>query len=262
MIVVGRFLDHDRAEPHAAARMSAAADRHPVGVAGHEAHAFDRHAEPFGHQLREARLVALGPARRADHHLDGALGQNRDLGSFRAARRSRCRRSWRRRCRGACRVFSPRRGGAGNPSQSASVKRARHDGGIVAAVVGPCRTDFCTASRLRGHQIAPAKLDAVEAALARGEVDQPLDDEHHLGPAGAAVGAGRRGVAEHGAGAEMRGRHAVDARHDLDALLHHGEAGAVGAEVAEIGAAHGEEIAVARRARAPLRRRDRAPGSR
>ena len=42
----------------------------------------------------------------------------------------------------------------------------------------------------------------------------------------------------------MRRRHAVDARHHLHALLHHGEIGGVGAEIAEIGAAHREKLAL------------------
>ena len=81
--VVGGFLDDDAAEPHAAAGMRAAADRDAVGVAGDEAHAVDRHAEPFGDQLGEARLVALALRHGADHQLDDAVGLHRDLGRSR-----------------------------------------------------------------------------------------------------------------------------------------------------------------------------------
>ena len=77
---VGGFLDDDGAEPHAAAGMRAAADRDPVGVAGDEAHALDRHAEPFGDELREARLVALALRDDADDELDEAVGRHGDLG--------------------------------------------------------------------------------------------------------------------------------------------------------------------------------------
>ena len=41
-------------------------------------------------------------------------------------------------------------------------------------------------------QVAPAELDAVDAELARRDVDQPLAEEIGLEPAGPAVGAGRR----------------------------------------------------------------------
>ena len=41
----------------------------------------------------------------------------------------------------------------------------------------------------------------------------------------------------------MRRRHAIDAGHHLHALLHHGEIGGVGAEIAEIGAAHRQKAA-------------------
>ncbi len=35
--------------------------------------ALERHAEPFGDALREARLVALAARQRADHDVDAAL---------------------------------------------------------------------------------------------------------------------------------------------------------------------------------------------
>ena len=76
---VGGFLDDDRAEPHAAAGMRAAADRDAIGIAGDEAHGLDRHAEPFGDELREARLVALALRDDADDKLDEAVGRHRDF---------------------------------------------------------------------------------------------------------------------------------------------------------------------------------------
>ncbi len=69
-----------RTEPHAAAGMRAAADRDEVGIAGDEAHALDRHAEPFVDELREARLVALALRHDADDEIDKAVGRHRDLG--------------------------------------------------------------------------------------------------------------------------------------------------------------------------------------
>ena len=67
MMSLVAFLMTIEPEPHAAAGMGAAAERHAVGVAGDDAHALDRHAEPFGDELREARLVALALRDDADH---------------------------------------------------------------------------------------------------------------------------------------------------------------------------------------------------
>ncbi len=41
---------------------------------------FDRHAEPLGDKLREARLVALALRNDADDQLDEPVGRHRDLG--------------------------------------------------------------------------------------------------------------------------------------------------------------------------------------
>src|SRR5207248_7654548 len=76
---VGGFFDHDRAQPHAAPGMRAAADRDPIGIAGNDAHGFDRHAEPLSDKLGEARLMALALRHHANHELDDAVGENREL---------------------------------------------------------------------------------------------------------------------------------------------------------------------------------------
>src|SRR5690242_20555440 len=68
-----RGVEHDdAAEPERAAGMRAAADRNAIGVARHELHRIYRHAEPFGDQLRKARLVALPLGCRADDDFDRA----------------------------------------------------------------------------------------------------------------------------------------------------------------------------------------------
>ena len=51
--------------------------------------------------------------------------------------------------------------------------------------------------RARRHGVAAAQLGAVDAHLARGVVDQALDDVGRLGPARAAIGADARRVGEH-----------------------------------------------------------------
>src|SRR5204863_7706576 len=80
-----RGVEHDdAAEPQRPAGMRAAANRDAVRVAGDELDAVDRYAEPFGHQLREAGLVALALRGRADDDLHGAAHRafrlHRDLG--------------------------------------------------------------------------------------------------------------------------------------------------------------------------------------
>ena len=125
----------------------------------------------------------------------------------------------------------------------AELERHIHAADIVAVVVFDAERIFVR-QFLFGHEILAAQRDAIEAAFARGEIDQPLHDENHFRPAGAAIGPRRRGVRQRGAGAKMRRRHAIDARHHLHALLHHGEIGGVGAEIAEVRAAHGEELAL------------------
>src|SRR5438552_18935173 len=70
--LVRRVEHDDAAEAERAAGMRAATDRDAIGVARHELHRVDRHPEPFGDQLRKARLVALPLGCRADDDLDGA----------------------------------------------------------------------------------------------------------------------------------------------------------------------------------------------
>ena len=82
------------------------------------------------------------------------------------------------------------------PAWSASASARSMLAREVAAVVGE---DEPGLERHRGgrDQVAAAQLDGIDAELARGDVDHALDRERRLGPAGAAVGAGGRGVGEH-----------------------------------------------------------------
>ena len=97
---------------------------------------------------------------------------------------------------------------------------------------------------------------------AGGEVDQPLHDEHDLGPAGAAVRRGRRRVRDDGAAVHRHGRHVVDGGRDRHALVERVERDGVGADVAGVDARGTRGRC--RRRRAPARRatRGRGPGSR
>ena len=222
--------------------MGAAADGDAIGVAGDEAHAFDRHTKPFDDQLGKARLVPLALRGDADDQFDESFRRNRDLGLLA------------RHARGDIDIISDADAAIfaalfrlGAPALEAlpvaEFQRQIHAADVIAVVVFDAERIFVR-QFLFGHEIAPPQRHAIVAAFARGEIDQPLHDEDHLGASGAAIRPRRRGVAQGSASAEIRRRHPVDARHHLHALLHHGEIGGVGAEIAEIGAAHGQKLAL------------------
>ena len=66
------------AEHGAARRISAAAERHLVGVALQIADRFKRHAEPFAHQLCERRRMALSMRMGAGNDRHRAAGIEAD----------------------------------------------------------------------------------------------------------------------------------------------------------------------------------------
>ncbi len=80
--IAGRVADDDARHPHRAAGMRPAASRDRIRVTGDQTHALERDAEPFGDELREARLVALATRQRADHDVDEAVQRDRDLGAL------------------------------------------------------------------------------------------------------------------------------------------------------------------------------------
>ena len=93
-------------------------------------------------------------------------------------------------------------------------------------------------------QVLAPQLDAVDAELFGGGVDQPLDRVGHFGPAGAAVGLGRHGVGEDGHGAQASPPEWRRSRNEPRALAQRRERHAARADIADIGRAHGEEAAV------------------
>ena len=95
--------------------------------------------------------------------------------------------------RAAPRSRSSRPAPAPGPSRARSGRRRRS--GPSGCVYGIC------SGRMK---LRRRSCDAVDAGLARGLVHQPLDGEDRLGPAGAAVGAGRRGVGQHAPGSGSR----------------------------------------------------------
>ena len=244
------LADDDACEPHRAAGMGAAADRDDIGVALDQVDAIERHAEPFRDALREAGAMALAARQRADRHVDAAFRRDRHLAPLA------------RRPGGELDVIGERDAaalaaarGRRAPLREAVPVRARerrvHDPRVVPAVVGDAQR-VGVGQRVGADQVAPPQRDAVEAAARGRALDQPLDHEHRLGPAGAAIGIGGRRVAGHRAGADMRRRDAIDAREHRHRLGQRHERDGVRPDIAEERAAQREENG--RRGRAPARR--------
>src|SRR5215472_7670397 len=83
--------DDPRAKAHRSRRGRAAASLHAVGIVGHQPDPLRLDPEPFGDDLREARLVALARRHRPQYQLDGARRIDRQLGPL-ARRTTRKRR--------------------------------------------------------------------------------------------------------------------------------------------------------------------------
>ena len=165
--------------------MRASTDGRDVGVAGDEPHVTELDAEPLRQELREARLVTLARRERAEHHVETALGAHGDLRAL--ARRAGVELQVVRQADAAIAPAPPRLGAArleAGPigERHRAVLRRR----VVAAVVEEADR-VAVRHRAGRHQVASPQLHAVESVMACREVDQPLDDEHHLGPARAAI---------------------------------------------------------------------------
>src|SRR5262249_39647119 len=104
---------------------------------------------------------------------------------------------------------------------------------VIAVVIG--HAERRAIGQLVGRdQVAPPDLDPVDAGFDRREVAQALHDEHRLGPAGAAIRGGRHGVAVD----------LVGAREYAHALAQRDDRGGVGADIAQMRAAHRQEAAL------------------
>src|SRR5581483_3622203 len=120
-------------------------------------------------------------------------------------------------------------------------QRIGDDRGELAAVEDGAER-ACIRKLRRGDQVAAAKLDRVDADLARGSVDQPLDAVIRLGPPGAAIGAGRHGVGEDAADAQPDLRDVVHARETAGEIRRRDE----GAVRGQVGAHRGKGVDVDR----------------
>ncbi len=68
------------------------------------------------------------------------------------------------------------------------------------------------------HQVAQAQLEGIDPEIARGEVDQPLDDVGRLGPAGAAIRRVGHRVGEDAGDGGLDARDAIDAGDAADVV--------------------------------------------
>ena len=194
---VGGLAHDDAGEPHRAGGMRAAAFLDDVGVAFDDVHVVERHAKPFGDALREGGLVALPARERADHDIDAALRMHGDIGALARIAAGGFEITAQP---DAAQLLALARLGAAllETLPVAELHRALHHRAIGAVVVGDALRILVGKGRRR-NEIAPAQRDAIEAVLARGFVDQPLDHVNHFRPAGAAIGRGRHRGRQHGA---------------------------------------------------------------
>ena len=106
---------------------------------------------------------------------------------------------------------------AAKPARSASFADAHHVALELAAVVLEEEPGVVGHGRRR-HQVAQAQLEGIEPEIARGDVDQPLDDVGRLGPAGAAIGRVGHRVGEDAGDAGLDARDSVDAGDAADVV--------------------------------------------
>ena len=215
--------------------MGAAAGRNFRGVAADEDDVLRMHAEQIGHHLGEARLVALAGRLRADRKLDLAGAEHGDLDALvrNADRRFQIVRDADAAELAALLRLAPARGKA---LPVGHLDHALHVAGEVAAVVEQPAGGAIGQLLLR-DDVLLADAQPVDAELVGGEIDQPLQHQGRLGPAGAAERRGRHGVGHHRAAAHVHQRDVVDRGGDAIGVaqrhIGHGLA-AAGAEVIDV----------------------------
>ncbi len=222
--------------------MRAGADRDAFGVASDEPHAIGPHREPFAEQLRKARLVALAARQGADDHLDNAFRAHRNLGEF--LRRAALRLDIGAQPDAAPPAARPGLGAA--PREPVPIGQRQcpvENRMVLAAVIGHAERVGIGQRGGRDQVLAPQR-DPVEAIRASRTINQPLDDEHDLGPPSAAVRASRRRVAQHGPRLHPRRRDSVEARHQFGALGQWHQGCGISAEIAEIRGPQCNEVAL------------------
>src|SRR5262249_16225315 len=165
--------------------MGSSTDQLAIRIPGEQAHAPELDAQPFGDELCEARLVSLTRRLRPDHHVDEAVRCDGDLGTL----------SWRPgRDLDVVGYSDPAVPAAPPcllPARREALPVGQREGTILHRDVVAAVLDDAEGIRVRHafalDQIAPTQLDTIESVTARGEIDQALHDEHHLGTAGASI---------------------------------------------------------------------------
>ena len=191
---------HRRAADEQRARARAAEAGAAVGVALHDADALDRHAEHVDGELRVRRQQPLPHRLRRREDLDVAVAVvtvtvtvTRSVNTS-APVHSRNVAMPRPRSRPRARVSAAR---ASKPFQSACASAGVEHLLEVAGVVGLGHR-VAVRHLLRRDHVAAAQLDRDRCRSTRAAASiSALDDVDRLGPAGAAVGPGRRRVGEH-----------------------------------------------------------------
>src|SRR5450631_238480 len=156
--------------------MRAAADRYDVGIALHEAHPFERDAEPLTDALGKARFVPLAARQGTDNHIYAVVGADNDLGPFARVAHSELD--------VVCEPNTPELaallGFFPPPLDCIPLTQAHrmvHDALILAAVVS--HPGWIAIWQLVGtDQISPPQLDRIEGMQVGSYVDQPLDHKH------------------------------------------------------------------------------------
>ena len=110
---------------------------------------------------------------------------------------------------------------------------ARHVAGEVAGVVGESH-GRAIGELLAPDHVAPAQLDPVDGKLRCRELDQPLDDQRRLRPAGAAIGRGRDRIGHRAAHAHMRRRDVVERGRDPARIVERHIGDRVRADIADM----------------------------
>ena len=208
---VGRDAQRHAADHGAARRERAAAERDLRGIALDVVDGLERHAEPFRHELRERGLVTLSVRMRAGDDRDHAArieaqlhalvehAAELDIGRDRAS---------------AQLAVPPARGAPGLELRPLGNVEALVHHSLEFAAVVIVMGRRVIGQRRRRDEIAAADLDPVDPGHLRGAVDQALDQVDRLGPPGAAIDRGRRGVGEDRLRAELDRLHVVDARNE------------------------------------------------
>ena len=248
--IFSRGAQHRRAAHGERARAAvAAAGAERVAVAPQHLDALRRHAQLIAHDLRVRGLVALAHRGRAGVDRHRAVGVHADLRGVGVDRGVRAAGHLDRVGDAEATELAARaRLGAALLEAGVLGDRQRqvHAAREVAAVVGEHQPGL---ERHRGgrDQVPAPQLDRIDAELARGDVDHALDRERRLGPAGAAIGAGGRGVGEHAGGLMVDGGRRVHAGHAADVVGAGPRAalGEIGADVEVDRHAQRQELAVA-----------------